>query len=179
MQYLEGLGECPGARLLATLLQEDTSLVQRLADPSQIELNTASRLLAILRQSDAQIEVRLARLIMPGADPVSAEITNRILDLIDAVTDGPRLMPVLMHMYRTAPKDIRARLATTISRHHRNRDWVDARLHDSDPRVRANMVQVFWGETASDAIGIFHNSLRNIDPRVRGNAALGLHAPGR
>ena len=175
---LEEVGDCLGTRLLATILQEDPSLLQHLVDPGRIQLHGAARLVNLLRHADPQVEVRLVRLIMPGADPVSEAVTNRILDLIDAVTDSPKLVPVLMHLYRAAPKNTRARLATTIGRHHRNRDWVEERLRDPDARVRANMVEVYWGDTSDDAMAIFREALRDGDGRVRGNAALGLYRAG-
>lgn len=175
---LAELKECPGTRHLVTLLHEEESLLRRVSDPQLLELTEAVRLINALRQADPQTEVRLVRLIMPGAEPMPPACVDRILDLIDAVTDSPKLVPVLMQLYRAAPEKVRARLATTIGRHHRNRDWLDQRLRDADSRVRANMIEVLWGETSKDAIGIFSNALRDVDGRVRGNAALGLYRAG-
>ena len=89
------------------------------------------------------------------------------------------MVPVLMHLFRAAPKNIQARLAITIGRHHRNLDWVEERLRDEDSRVRANMIEVFWGDTSQEALEIFRAALRDPDSRVRGNAALGSIAPAR
>ncbi len=172
------LGDCPGTRHLVTLVYEDETLLRRIANPHLLALPAAVRLIHAIRHVDPQTEVKLVRLIMPGAEPVADETTERVLDLIDAVTDSPKLVPVLMHLYRAAPSRIRARLATTIGRHHRNRDWIEDRLRDDDSRVRANIVEVFWGEKTTEALEIFHSTLHDPSPRVRGNAVVGLYRAG-
>ncbi len=141
--------DCAGTRHLVTLVHEDENLLRRITNPHLLALQEAVRLVNALRQSDPQTEVKLLRMIMPGAEPVADEVTERVLDLIDAVTDSPKLVPVLMQLYRAAPDRIRARLATTIGRHHRNRDWVEERLHDAawamgvvrDPRFQKILAQ--------------------------------------
>jgi hypothetical protein len=175
---LSEMEDCPGTRYLVTLLQEEDSLLRRITNPHLLSLHQAIRLIQALRHSDPQTEIRLLRLIMPGAAPVPDEVVERVLDLIDAVTDGPKLVPVLMQLYRSAPKRVRARLATTIGRHHRNREWVDERLRDEDSRVRANMVEVFWGEKTQEAIDVFHLGWHDPDSRVKANGAIGLYRCG-
>ena len=175
---LAELSDCAGTRHLVTLVYEDETLLRRITNPHLLSLPEAVRLINALRHSDPQSEVKLVRLIMPDAEPVSEEVSERVLDLIDAVTDSPKLVPVLMHLYRAAPERIRARLATTIGRHHRNRDWVEERLKDEDSRVRANIVEVFWGEKTAEALEIFHSMLQDTEPRVRGNAIVGLYRAG-
>jgi hypothetical protein len=175
---LADIDDCAGTRHLVTLVYEDENLLRRITNPHLLALPEAVKLVNALRHADPQTEVKLLRMIMPGAEPVADEVTERVLDLIDAVTDSPKLVPVLMHMYRAAPERIRARLATTIGRHHRNREWVEERLRDEDARVRANMVEVFWGEKTTEAIDIFHAALQDSDPRVKGNAIVGLYRAG-
>jgi hypothetical protein len=175
---LAELSDSSGTRHLINLVQEDEILLRRVTNPHLLALPEAVRLIGTLRRSDPQTEVKLVRMITKDAEPVSDEITERVLDLIDAVTDSPKLVPVLMHLFKSAPNRIRARLAMTIGRHHRNREWVEERMRDEDSRVRANMVEVFWGEKSAEALDIFRAALQDDNPRVKGNAIVGLHRAG-
>jgi hypothetical protein len=178
MESLIQSEDSPATRQLVTILHENSDLLPRIVDPNLLELEPAVRLILALRRTDPQTDIRLIRLIMPGAKPVTHAVTDRILDLIDAVCDGPKLIPLLMQLYRSAPNHVRVRLAIAIGRHHRNRDWIYERLRDPDPRVRANTVEVFSGERSPEALEVFRLGLSDNDPNVIANAAIALHRAG-
>ena len=51
-------------------------------------------------------------------------------------------------------------------------------MADPNPRVRANMVEVYWGDKSREALGVFRRGCHDMHPRVVANAALGLYQAG-
>lgn len=104
---------------------------------------------------------------------------DRAVSLLVAIVDGPKLLPQLLQAFRVVDDRCRAKLTTVIGRYHRNRDWIEERMQDRCARVRANMIEAFWGESGQDMIGLFHRGLNDQAPRVIANAAIGLYRAGR
>jgi hypothetical protein len=176
LQILARSNESSATRFLATLVPLSDDVLECIANPALFEEVQARRILRALRAVDPQTETKLLRQITASPGKVlPPAITDRILDLVDNVSDGPRLVPVLMQIYRTANPHLRARLARSIGKHHRNKDWLDDRMRDPDPRVRANAVEANWGHSDEQALNLFSRALRDPHHRVIGNGAVGFY----
>jgi len=168
-----------GVRFLASLIALNEPVLELIANPQVFELNDARRIVEALRRNDPQAEVKMLRLITANpAKRLPPQVTDRILDVIDAITEGPRLVPVLMQIFRSANPYLRARLALSIGKRHRNKDWIEDRMRDPDPRVRANAVEANWRQQDEPAFSLFNIAMRDVHHRVIGNGAVGLYYAG-
>ena len=179
LRAMAQLPENSGIRFIATLVPLSEPILELVANPKAFEEDGARRIVEVMRRIDSQTEAKLLRLISANpAKPLPPQMTDRILDLVDAVSDGPRLVPVLMQIFRSANPYLRARLSLSIGRHHRNKDWLEDRMRDPDPRVRANAVEANWQQKDEPALSLFNAALRDSHHRVIGNAAVGLYYAG-
>ena len=179
LRALAEMPETSGIRFLAALIPLSEPILELIANPKAFEYDSARRILEVMRRIDTQTEAKLLRLISANpAKPLPPQMTDRILDLVDAVSDGPRLVPVLMQIFRSANPYLRARLSLSIGRHHRNKDWLEDRMRDPDPRVRANAVEANWNQKDETSFTLFTAALRDAHHRVIGNGAVGLYYAG-
>lgn len=171
--------ESASIRFLATLIPLTDQILELIAHPKAFDEAGARRIIEVMRRIDSQTESRLLRLITANpAKPLAPQIIDRILDVIDSITDTPRLVPVLMQIYRAASPYLRARLALSIGRHHRNKDWIEDRMRDTDARVRANAVEANWNCKDDQALNLFNAASRDNHHRVAANGAVGLYWAG-
>lgn len=180
LRSLAELEDSPGARYLVTLLrqEEDESLLARAVDPASFDLARAVRVVSALRRVDPQADVRLARMLLGNA--LAPGHAHRALEVLEAISDGPRLVPVLLQLYRHLAENSPAkpRLLAIIAKYHRNREWIDDRLREADPLVRAVIVEAFLGESSADALSVFRHSAQDPHPKVAAAAAVGLYQAG-
>jgi hypothetical protein len=160
-------------------LQRPGDLLARICNPTQTTLEEALRLFRNLQKSDPAADLRLARLILPETGSSSRDVVDRAISILEAIVDGPKLLPQLLQAFRVVDERCRARLTTVIGRYHRNRDWIEERMQDRCSRVRANLIEAFWDEAGADAVGLFYRGLNDQAPRVVANAAIGLYKAGR
>ena len=179
LRAIADLPENPGIRFLSTLVPLDEPILELISSPKAFDLDRARRIVEVMRRIDSQAEAKLLRLVYANpARPLAPPVVDRILDIVDAVSEGPRLVPVLMQIFRSANPHLRARLSLSIGRHHRNKDWLEDRMRDPDPRVRANAVEANWQFRDHTALSIFNMALRDAHHRVIGNGAVGLYYAG-
>jgi hypothetical protein len=179
LRALASQPESTSIRFLATLVPLTDPILELIANPKAFEEDGARRIVEAMRRVDSQTESKLLRLVTANpAKPLAPQMIDRILDVIDAITEGPRLIPVLMQIFRSANPYLRARLALSIGRHHRNKDWIEDRMRDPDPRVRANAVEANWNQKDEQALSLFQIALRDSHHRVVGNGAVGLYYAG-
>ena len=111
---LLAIGELPenaGLRFVATLVPLSEPILELIANPKAFTEDGARRIVEVMRRVDSQTEAKLLRLITGNpANPLPSQMVDRILDLVDAVSDSPRLVPVLMQIFRSADSYLRARL---------------------------------------------------------------------
>lgn len=159
-------------------LSADPEVFLKICDPARTSVFEALGLLHVLRQSDPQVDLRLVRRLMPEQGVDEPHLQDRVLVLLEATLEGPKLLPQLLQIYRVANERTRARLTTVIARCHRNREWLEDRMRDPDSRVRANAVEAFWGDDSPEAIQLFRRGVQDTAPRVVANSALGLYRAG-
>ena len=179
LQAVAELPESQGLRFVITLLPLENEVLELIAHPTAFGPEAALRILEMIRRIDSQADTKLLRLISgsPGK-PLPAPTIDRILDLVDALGDGHRLVPLMMQVFRSSSPYVRARLSLSIGNYHRNKDWLNDRMRDPDPRVRANCVEANWQWNDETAVGLFAAALRDAHHRVIGNGAVGLYFSG-
>ena len=127
------------------------------------------------------LDVRLARLL-PGRHTndwqMDSETVLRVLDLLDQLSPGSRLILLLNHLTTHADRRIAAKATLLVGRRLRNQDWVAQHLDSEDGRVRASAVEGLWGVASPQAQASLWASLKDKNNRVVGNALIGLHRLG-
>ena len=127
------------------------------------------------------LDVRLARML-PGRYSndwqINLETVLRVLDLLDQLSPGSRLILLLNHLTAHADCRIASKATLLVGRRLRNQDWVAQRLDSEDGRVRASAVEGLWGVASPPAQASLWASLKDKNNRVVGNALIGLHRLG-
>src|SRR4051794_13051718 len=96
-------GASAGADYLLTLLVTNNLIVDRLADPNQMDIESAVRLARrISNTTDSFLDVKLVRMLLPtnGAPPqVTDENARlRVLELVSAISTGGRTITLLTQL---------------------------------------------------------------------------------
>ena len=132
-------------------------------------------------REDSLLDVKLARL-MPGRQSddyhLEASLILRILDVLDEISPGPRLLMIIGHLTRHPEKHVASKAALLVGRRLQSREWVERHLASTDARVRANVVESLWSVNSALAKETFRKCLRDENNRVRGNALVGMHLLG-
>lgn len=182
---LEKLPEDAAARqFLATLLAGCENLPRILADPSAMSLREAVALARWIAQSDPMLDSRLAKWLLRGQggrpDPEAAEPARilRILDILDAISSSQRTIPNLVQLLRHHHPRVRSKAALLAGKSLKSGQWAQQWLTESDPRIRANVIESLWGVEGPGVVEAFKSALRDPHNRVVGNALVGLYLLG-
>jgi HEAT repeat protein len=100
------------------------------------------------------------------------------MDVLSEIADAARIMPAIMRMMRHPNPHLRSKAVKMIGRGNRSSKWVQSRLGDADPRVRANAVESLWGVDTPEARALLNGAVTDSHHRVAANALLGLHHLG-
>lgn len=172
---------CGSHRTLLACLVECPSFLAELTDPEKF---CPAQFLAIcrrLKEIDDLIDVKLARL-MPGRHedtlPLPADAVLRLLDTLNAISEGPRLVLMLGHLTHHPNERIASKATMLMGRRLRNPHWVRQQMTSEDPRVRANVIEGLWGVNTMAARKSLGEALKDANNRVVGNALFGLHLLG-
>ena len=111
----------------------------------------------------------------PGVRPKDA---GRLLEVLSEISDGSRILPSLMRLLRHPDPHLRSKAVKMIGCGTRNAKWVQGRLAETDPRVRANAIESLWGVDTPEARQLLQSSVHDGDNRVAGNALVALHRIG-
>lgn len=175
------LGEAPEAdrRWLYAQLTEGPEFLVQLADStrfSRAELLAACRGLMAL---DSLLDVHLARLLpgRQGDSVLSPESAVQVLDVLDEISPGGRLIQLLNHLTQHPDSRIASRATLFIGKRLRNPEWVSHLMASPDDRVRASVVESLWDASARAACRL-RAALKDKNNRVVGNALIGLHHLG-
>jgi hypothetical protein len=132
-------------------------------------------------REDSLLDVKLARL-MPGRRSDSyhleTEFILRILNVLDEISPGPRLLMIIGHLTTYAEQRVASKAALLVGRRLQSHEWVERHLSSPDPRIRANVVEALWGANSALAARTLRKCLQDENNRVQGNAIIGLHMLG-
>ena len=140
-------------------------------------IKMARRLLRI----DHLLDIRLARLA-PGRNTdehgLGPDAVLQILDLLNEISPGPRLILMLSHLTSHPNERIASKAAILMGKRIRSSNWVEKQLESTDPRVRASVVESLWRIDTPATRRTIWACLKDDSNRVAGNAVFGLHLLG-
>jgi HEAT repeat protein len=160
-----GLLGCP--QFLVELIRKD-----RFSLPKLIQI---CRSLAAI---DTRLDIRLARLLPGRLEDryrLESEVVARILDLLNEISTGPRLILLLSHLTSHPHPRVAESATVLMGRRVCNSGWTRRRLETGSPEVRAGVVQGLWGRNTPEARITMRRCLDDTSERVVGNAVFGLH----
>jgi HEAT repeat protein len=165
-------------QFLVTLLVSQNFLFRALCDAA-LDRDRATALALQAVRVDPLVDIGIARQLADvttdapdGADMGMAE---RLMEILDEVSDGKRILPSLMRMLRNTNPYLRSKAVLMIGRGGRSLNWIKRRLEEADTRVRANAVEALWGMDTPEARELLDAASRDSNNRVAGNALLGLY----
>ncbi len=107
----------------------------------------------------------------PGERQDLLEILSQTRVRLEVIT---RLAPVLQD---PNPR-VHSKMAFLMARVAPEGEWVTEGMADSDPRVRANVVEALWNQKGEFANRLFHQASADAHHRVSANAIYGLYLQG-
>jgi hypothetical protein len=173
--------DSPGRRFVTVLLLNSTDVVARLTNPSEHSRPDSMFYMRRFMETDPYMDVRLARQL-PGRDGAIADeelpAAVRVLDVLDEISPGRRLIPVLGYLTRYPDSLVAGKAAMLIARRICNASWIQRHMGSADSRIRANVVEGLWGVDAPYVRPTHLDAVHDPNNRVVGNAVLGLHIAG-
>jgi hypothetical protein len=169
----------PGHAHLVSVLVENEILPAALSNPDECSLEEAVALARTVSRIDPLVDTKLARWLLrrlhADHDLPSPQTAQRILGILEHITSGNRLTPMLVQLLRVSDPGIRSKVAMLMGRGTKNVGWA---LSEHDPRVRANAVEAAWGTNSRHTRGFLWELTKDPHNRVAGNALLALHRLG-
>ncbi|MGB9604585.1 MAG: HEAT repeat domain-containing protein [Bryobacteraceae bacterium] len=182
---LEGLSDqAPACQFLAGLLAASDSFPRVLSDPSLMSLREAKALTSWMAQAEPALDLKLAHWVVHGgggkADREAADPARilRVLDILEAFSKGTRIVPILVQLLRHPNSKVRSKAALLAGRSLKSGQWAERWLTETDPRVRANIIESLWGVKGPGVMDVLKVALRDPNNRVVGNALVGLYMLG-
>jgi len=130
---------------------------------------------------DKRLDIRLANLL-PGRSEdrhkLEPEAVARILEVLNEVSVGPRLILLLNHLTAYPHPRVAEKATILMGRRVCNSGWSQRRLESGVPEIRAGVVQGLWGRNTAEARHTMRKCLQDSSERVAGNAVFGLHLLG-
>jgi hypothetical protein len=172
--------ESNAAKYLVALLVYGKLLFRALCEPT-LDRERAAELARHAQSGDSTMDVKLAREL---ADAGTADshlgpgMAERLLGIIDGISDGKRILPSLLRMLPTDNPYVRSKVVLMIGRSGRSLAWIEKRLEEADTRVRANAIEAIWGIDTAGARELLQEATRESNNRVVGNALVGLYRLG-
>ncbi len=167
-----------GVQYVVGLLASSDLLLVALCNPALTRDDAISLARAALNL-DNTMDVRLAKTLAEKAGAgLPAVAAARLMDVLDAVSGGNRIMPSLLRLLRQPDLQLRSKAVLMIGRASRSVKWVQNRLSDADPRTRANAVEALWGIDTAEARDLLRSAAADNNNRVAGNALFALYRMG-
>lgn len=170
-----------GLQCIVRLLIRGKILEQVLSD-EDLSLPEAVKIGRLAIQIDPHMEVRLARRLAEsvagGVQPDALDRAPRLMSVLEKISDGSGILPSLVRVLRNADPHLRSKAVLMLARGNRGTNWVQSRLLDPDPRIRANAIEALWGVETETARELLLSVIDDPNNRVVGNALLGLYRLG-
>jgi len=172
--------DTPELRYVIALLSARGMLVPMLRDLSSSDRGAAGVVAQLAQRMDPRFDRSIARQAPEAKAPPDRARPNPefLLGLLDALSGGLCLLPLLAPLRESEDPKIRARMALLLGRITRAQDWFQTLEHDPDPRVRANVVESLWSVEGASSLACFERSLQDRHHRVVANALVGLYLQG-
>jgi HEAT repeat protein len=172
-----------GSQNALTLLVTNDLIIDSLCDPRALLQQDANRIAKRISETiDKFLDVKLARTLLSanGKPPavIDRAAVDRVLEILSHISDGSHIMTLLTQLLQHSDERVRSKVALLIGRINRNLQWVEQRMGEADPRVRANAIESLWGMESPEAQRIFQMAMCDKNNRVAGNGALALYRCG-
>ncbi len=176
LQLFEKEGWGGATSFLAKLLSSQAATAARVCNPAA-SLSGSVILAKMLMQHEPSFDARLAKSLTNG-DHLSESARHRGFAILEKLSDGGRLIPILIQFLRDPDSRVRSKAALMFGRIAISRGIVDRLMGDANPRVRANFIEGLWSRQAAESRPFFERALKDVDHRVVGNAVVGLYRAG-
>ncbi|MGA2117967.1 MAG: HEAT repeat domain-containing protein [Bryobacteraceae bacterium] len=163
-------------RLLAGLLSRCDETIAKLCDPAT-SLGASVCVADTLSRHEPGFDVRFARTLLTD-DQMTEQVRQRGMAVLEKLSSGGRVIPVLIQFLRDPDSRIRSKAAIMFGRMMPAQRIMGRLMGDEDARVRANFLEGLWNSTTSDYRPLYRRALGDTNPRVIGNALLGLYFLG-
>lgn len=181
LAVLESETDTAVLRWLYAQLMEGPEFLTHVLNPDQFTRSQQIEICRYLMIVDPLFDVRLARLT-PGrqaeTSPLDTKAVVQVLDILDHISPGPRLILLLQHLTRHADSRIASKATLLIGKRLRNEDFVTRQLESPDSRVRASTIEGLWYSPRPESRARLWAGLKDKNNRVVGNALIGLHRLG-
>jgi len=165
------------ARMSPGLLDRPEFLLE-LIRPGRFSVRDLTRICRKLHAIDHRLDLRLAKLL-PGRwedrYALTPEVIVRILGVLNEISSGPRLIPILIHLTGHNDPAVAERATTLVGKRIRNWGWTQRWLESGGPEIRAGVVEGLWGVDTPQARHTMRKCLEDASERVVGRAVYGLH----
>jgi hypothetical protein len=168
--------ESSGFEFVITLLVTNELLLPALCDPS-LDREGALALARAALRADSMADMALAKALVNRAPETVAD-PGRLMDILEEISDGARILPALLRLLRHANPHVRSKAVRMIGLGSRGVRWFERRLAGEDPRVRADAIEAMWGLESPEGRALMQGAMRDPNNRVAGNAILGLYMIG-
>ena len=181
LDILRTQGDSRGCQYLVTLFVAYDLLRRALCD-STLSRPQALTLARSATRIDSMTDVTLAKTLAESfgdeGEPMPAEHAARLMAVLSEISDGSRIQSSLMRLLRHPNPYLRSKAVKMIGRGSRSVRWVQNRLQEADPRVRANAIESIWGLDTEEARALLLTTTRDGNNRVAGNALAALYRLG-
>jgi hypothetical protein len=130
---------------------------------------------------DKRLDVHLADILPRRYEnryDLPPAVTARILDILNEISVGPRLVLLLNHLTGYPDPLVSEKAVVLTGRRLCNASWQQRHLASDHEGVRAGAVEAMWGRNTPAARTAMWGLLRDESHRVVGNALFGLHLLG-
>jgi HEAT repeats len=181
VEVLRAEDDSHGLRSVLGLLIGDGLIEEALCD-EELSLREAARIARLAIQMEPQLEIRLARQLAGSVEDCgqAAVVAHavRLISVLAEVSDGSRILPSLARLLHSGNPQLRSKAVLMMARGNRSTNWVQSRMADPDPRIRANALEALWGMDNWHARRLLAAGARDSSNRVVGNALFGLYRLG-
>lgn len=151
-------------------------------NPALLSLEEEVSIARSAMEKEPMLDVKLARRLSASAAGGDAEaggaVRLRILEVIEEISDGGRILPMLIQALRDPDPRLRSKAALLVGRTNKSAQWVEQVLRERDARVRANSIEALWGVDTEAVRAVLWAAAKDPNNRVLGNALLGLYRLG-
>lgn len=169
--------ETPELRYVVALLSARGLLLALLRDLARTDRGAAGAVAQMAQRMDPGFDKALARSVLDehGRAEVDPEF---LLGLVEALTGGFNLLPLLGKLRHSENPRVRSKLARMLGKAARAHEWFNTLRVDPDPRVRANAIESLWAAESPYSAACFESALEDTHHRVVANGLIGLYLQG-
>ena len=141
---LEIEGGSPGYRKRSLRLLDSPAFLLSLVQAKRFTTVELKDLCARYAREEPLLDVKLARLLpgrMSDSHHLGTSDILRVLEVLDAISRGPRLLTIIDHLTRSTDRHVASKAALLVGRRLQSRQWIGRHLSATDPRVRASVAE--------------------------------------